>query len=187
VRKLKALPKRASSPYTQPAANKQVPTAAPLPTTLAAHLDSTDSLPARPTIDASDRPMLSKPQPSRSQSALDALLAEPMPTFDSPEKRASSSIADDETPNSSLTESENATPEPTSHGDPSLLDLHPSLKLAPLSLEEAQMPLGAWVKLVCDREVDKFQQTGKAYLDAWDRQVAAHRAEVSMAQNVTSD
>ena len=91
-------------------------------------------------------PSESQTGPSRSQSALDALLAGPIPTFDSPEKAGTGQmdLAFDQ----------------------------------PLTEEEAAMPVQEWVKLVAERQLQRFQLESAELIRAWDKRVAAGRQEV---------
>ena len=178
ARPVRSLPKRISSPL-----QKDQSQPALLESTLSLSVSTgrptdfprTEAFPGpKPDIFATSAKSTARPAISRSQSALDALLAAPMPNFDSPEKGFDHQAS----PLSSGSVSEIATP--PAHGLTSFTSSNVSgpLHLTALSLSESNMPLVNWVQMLCDKEVARVELEASQYLNQWDKQVAAGRQEV---------
>ena len=92
------------------------------------------------------------------QAALDALLAGPMPIFDSPEK------------------SEPPTPEKTEEEKNNLI--LKALELRPLTEEEMMMPIADWLAMFAKEQIEHFEGESQRMLEEWDRRTAEARKEV---------
>ena len=183
VRPVRSLPKKTSPPRQTevPHSHNDAPLSRSIPQSSApASISIPQAVPTlKPNIFAhSTRPTVA-PIFSRTQSALDALLAAPMPNFDSPDKHSTMYTSDSGTPPSSASVSEVATPPAPAIPSIALSSDAALLYSAPLSLNEGKLPLTEWIELLCRKEIARFEQESSRYLSEWDKQVISGRQEVS--------
>lgn len=106
-------------------------------------------------------------EPTRSQSALDSLLAQAMPEF-SPEKTMSAV---------EIPETSDKPAAPTKEPDFAQVTHVPSLLL---SEAEASMTVQEWVEELTRKEIEIFTIQSRQILETWRRKVAEGRDEVSL-------
>lgn len=107
------------------------------------------------------------PQMSRGQSALDALLSAPMPTFDSPDKRSA--------PTSSMAEPLPPLRQPLSAVSPTVPQVATP---RPTTKDQSSMNVKEWIEMLREREMERFAMESRRVLADFDRQTQKKRDEV---------